>query len=266
MNIQNKTFVITGAAGGIGAALTRQILAKGGNVAAIDLNKDSLEALASAAGETAQRLSLHDVDITNKAAVEMLPRAVVEAHGSIDAIINNAGIIQPFVTIADLDYDTIERVMNVNFYGSLFMTKTFLPHLLQRPEGYIITVSSMGGFLPVPGQSVYGASKAAVKLLSEGLYAELQDTNVHVSTVFPGATNTDITKNSQVAAPTAQQSANTPTMLSSDAAATIILRGIKKTTPLIYTGNDSRMMQRIYRLSPIRATKLIASKMQDLLK
>jgi short-subunit dehydrogenase len=76
--------------------------------------------------------------------------------------------------VNELGYEAIERVMNVNFYGTLYMTKTFLPHLLTRPEAHVVNVSSMGGFLPVPGQVIYGASKAAVKLLTEGLHSELQ--------------------------------------------------------------------------------------------
>jgi short-subunit dehydrogenase len=95
-----------------------------------------------------------------------------------------------------LPYDAIERVLNVNLYGVIYMTKAFLPHLLTRPEAHIVNVSSMGGFFPVPGQSLYGASKAAVKLLTEGLYSELIDTNVRVTAVFPGAIATNISQNS----------------------------------------------------------------------
>ena len=82
------------------------------------------------------------------------------------------------MTVEDLDYATIERVLNVNLMGTIYLVKAFLPHLKARPEAHIANVSSMGGFLPVPGQVMYGASKAAVKLLTEGLYAELLDTNV----------------------------------------------------------------------------------------
>jgi short-subunit dehydrogenase len=78
------------------------------------------------------------------------------------------------------------------------MTKTFLPHLLKRSEGIIVNVSSMGGFLPVPGQTIYGSSKAAVKLFTEGLNSELTGTNVHVMGVFPGAIGTNIAANSGV--------------------------------------------------------------------
>jgi len=78
------------------------------------------------------------------------------------------------------------------------MTKALLPYLLKRLEGHIVNISSMGGFLPVPGQTIYGASKAAMKLLTEGLLAELLDTNVHVSVVFPGAIGTNFSVNSGI--------------------------------------------------------------------
>jgi short-subunit dehydrogenase len=102
------------------------------------------------------------------------------------------------VKIKDLDYAAIERVFAVNWWGTLYVTKTFLPLLLARSEGHIVNVSSMGGLLPVPGQTIYGALKAAVKLFTEGLHSECAGTNVHVTVVFPGAVATNITANSGV--------------------------------------------------------------------
>jgi short-subunit dehydrogenase len=157
--------------------------------------------------------------------------------------------------------------MNVNFYGTVFMTKAFLPYLLKRPEGYIANVSSMGGFLPVPGQGVYGSSKAAVKLFTESLYAELLHTNVHVSIIFPGATKTDITQNSGVAVPKmSENSEQKIPMLSPTKAAQIIVKGIEKNRARIFVGNDSKLMNILYKINPVFATKFIAKQMQDLLK
>ena len=130
------------------------------------------------------------MDITDRGAVQRLPGEVVDVHGAVDGLINNAGIIQPFVPVAELDDATIERVLDVNLIGTLHMVRAFLPDLLSRPEAHLANVSSMGGFFPFPGQTMYGASKAAVRLLTEGLYAELLDTNVQVSVIFPGAVKT----------------------------------------------------------------------------
>ena len=119
-------------------------------------------------------------------------------HGQVDGLLNVAGIIQRFVKLQELEFDEIERVMNVNFWGVVNMTKAFLPELLARPTAAVLTVSSMGGFLPVPGQAAYGASKAAVKLFTEALYAETRGTNLSVTVVFPGGVGTNITANSGV--------------------------------------------------------------------
>ena len=172
MKVQGKVIVVTGAGGGIGGALVRSLLERGAHVAAVDLKQESLDALKMSIGEKADSLSVHALSISDQPTVEALPAQVIQAHGQVDGLINCAGIIQPFVKVNDLDYAAIERVMNVNFYGTLYMTKAFLPELLKRPTAHLVNVSSMGGFLPVPGQSVYGASKAAVKLLTEGLYAD----------------------------------------------------------------------------------------------
>ncbi len=157
--------------------------------------------------------------------------------------------------------------MNVNFYGALHMTKAFLPHLLKRPEAHIVNVSSMGGFLPVPGQSIYGASKAAVKLMTEGLASELADTNMHATVVFPGATNTNITKNSGVKSPVAQSGAAAKQYktLAPEKAAQIIIRGMIKNKSRVFVGRDSKMMNLLYRMSPNLATRLITKQMKSLL-
>lgn len=269
MQVQDKVFVVTGAGGGIGGALVSTLLGRGAKVATVDLKDASLQNLKQSLGDKAKDISTHPLDIADRKSVAALPAAVMKAHGRVDALINCAGIVQPFVKVNDLDYGVIERVMNVNFYGTLYMTKAFLPHLLERPEAYIANVSSMGGFLPVPGQSVYGASKAAVKLLTEGLYAELLQTNVRVSIIFPGATNTDITKNSGVKAPSSANSEaakQSIQMLSPGEVAEIIVSGIEKNKPQIFTGKDSRLMNKLYRLNPVYATKFIAKKMRNLLE
>ena len=171
---------------------------------------------------------------------------------NIDGIINNAGIIQPFVKINELGYDAIERVMNVNFYGTVYITKTFLPHLLTRPDAHIVNVSSMGGFLPVPGQTIYGASKAAVKLLTEGLHSELSNTKVKVTVVFPGAVNTNITKNSGLNTPAQSSTQQQKSMktLSAAKAAQIIIDGMEKNNYRVLVGSDAKFMDTIYRFNP----------------
>jgi len=268
VNVQNKVWVITGGASGMGRELVLNLLSRGARVAAVDVNEEALKETSELAGERRNNLSTHVVDITDRDAVARLPEQVVAEHGAVDGLINNAGIIQPFVRVNHLEFDAIERVMNVNFYGTLYMTKAFLPHLLERPEAHIVNVSSMGGFLPVPGQSVYGASKAAVKLLTEGLHTELLETNVNVTLVLPGAIGTDIAANSGVnvtAAPESSEEGSMMEPLAPDRAAQVIVDGIERNRYRVLVGSDSRLMNLLYRLSPKLAATFIFRQMKALL-
>jgi short-subunit dehydrogenase len=218
------------------------------------------------AGEKGSLVSSHVLDITDKNAVFALPEEVIAKHGAVDGLINNAGIIQPFVRINDLQFDAIERVLNINLYVLIYMTKAFLPHLLKRPTAHIINASSMGGYLPVPGQSIYGASKAAVKLLTEGLNSELLDSNVRVSVVFPGAIETNIAVNScvSIASPEDAESSSisaTP----ADKAAEIIVAGIEKDSYHIMVGSDAKLLNFLVRVNPKGAAKFIYKQMASLL-
>ena len=268
MKVQNKVIVITGGGNGMGREVVLNLLSKGASVAAVDISESSLHETVEFAGNKKDKLSTHVVNITDREAVDALPEQVISRHGIVDGLINNAGIIQPFVRIKDLDYAAIERVMNVNFYGTLYMTKAFLPHLLKRPEAHIANVSSMGGFLPVPGQTLYGASKAAVKLFTEGLRSELLDTNVRVTVIFPGAVGTNIAANSgvginQSAETNAQRMSIKP--LAPSKAAEIIVDGIERDRYRVFVGSDAAFMDLISRLSPERAANYIFKQMKSLL-
>lgn len=268
MKVQNKTVVVTGGGNGMGRELVLLLLSRGASVAAIDINEATLKETVDLAGNHKDKLSTYVVNITNKETVEALPAQIIARHGAVDGLINNAGIIQPFVKLKELGYDAIERVMNVNFYGTLYMTKAFLPHLLARPEAHIANVSSMGGFLPVPGQTVYGASKAAVKLLTEGLRSELLNTNVKVTVIFPGAIGTNIAANSgamstlQVDQSKGESSFK---MLAPSKAAEIILNGIEQDKYRVLVGQDASFMDFLYRFNPQYAAEFIFKQMKALL-
>ncbi len=262
MKIQGKVFVVTGGGSGMGRELTIQLVQKGAKVAIADIHDAQMQETAELAGK--ENVSTHILNVADRTAVAQLPEAVIAHHGSVDGIINNAGIIQPFVDVSDLDYDTIERVMNVNFYGVVYMTKTFLPYLLKRPEAYIANVSSMGGFIPFPGQTIYSASKAAVKIFTEGLYSELMNTNVGVTVIHPGAVNTNITSNSGVQMDTSDADSSSYKMLPANKAAAIMVEAIEKNQYRVMVGSDARMLDIFYRLSPKRAVNMIVKKMSGI--
>ena len=266
MLVNGKTIVVTGAAGGVGRQLVFQLLEKGATVAAVDISQERLDETAKIANS--KQLTTHVCDLSKREAVEALFQEVVKQHKTVDGIINNAGIIQPFVKVNDLTYKQIDLVMNVNFFGTLYMCKTFLPHLLERPEAHILNVDSMGGFFPVPGQSIYGASKAAMKLLTEGLAAELIPTNVHVTIAFPGAIETDIAKNSNVDMGGAEEQKDQPSMkmLSATKAAEILIKSMEKNKFQVFVGKDSKMMNIIYKMNPKAAPKMMYKALKDRLE
>jgi NAD(P)-dependent dehydrogenase (short-subunit alcohol dehydrogenase family) len=264
MKIAGNVFVVTGAGNGIGREVAKEILRQGGKVAGLDIRRSALEET-SALAHGGDRFVAFEVDITDREAVEAFPPLVMEALGRIDGLVHVAGIIQRFVTIDELSIEDIERVMNVNFWGTVYLDKALLPYLKNRPEACLIAVSSMGGLVPVPGQGAYGASKAAVKLLTETLYAELQDTNVAVTTVFPGGVATNITENSGVAMPKLVAGAKQPKTTAPDVAGRMIVDAIEQGTPRVLIGSDVKAIDRISRISPMRAITMIANQMKSLL-
>jgi NAD(P)-dependent dehydrogenase (short-subunit alcohol dehydrogenase family) len=268
MKVEGKVWVVTGGGSGMGRELVLELLRRGARVAAVDVRADTLQQTVdlAAAGD---RLSAHCADITDRDATSNLVEDVVAVHGGVDGLINNAGIIQPFVPVVQMQDRDIDRVLDVNLVGTIRMVRAFLPALLERPEAHLVNVSSMGGFFPFPGQTMYGASKAAVKLLTEGLYAELLDTQVSVSVVMPGAVATNITENSGVVMPggaAAAESSAAARSTPADAAARSILDGVERDRLHIYVGRDAQLMSLAIRIAPRRAIELVQKQMKKLIE
>ncbi|MBN2556511.1 MAG: SDR family NAD(P)-dependent oxidoreductase [Anaerolineales bacterium] len=244
----------------MGRELAIQLIRKGARVAAADINPDTLAETSLLVGSDA--LSTHVVNISDRARVEAFPEEVIGIHGAVDVLINNAGIVQPFLTINALTIEQIERVFSVNWSGVLYMTKAFLPHLKKRPEAHLLNVSSMGGFVPVPGQVAYGASKAAVKLFTEGLMSEYAGTNLGVTIAFPGSVATNITQNApditkedlERLAATASEGDPPPTISAAFAAGEMI-KAIEQGKQRIYIGKDSQTINLYSRLFPAGAAE-----------
>jgi NAD(P)-dependent dehydrogenase (short-subunit alcohol dehydrogenase family) len=258
MKLKDKVVLVTGAGSGMGRELTFELLRRGARVIAVDMHAESVAETADLGGTGVSAVTL---DVRDRAAVAALPAQV----GPIDCLINNAGIIQPFVQVNELSMEAAEKVMDVNFYGPLTLIKAFLPGLLIRPEAHILNVSSMGAYAPVPGQSIYGASKAAVKLMTEGLRSELRETKVGVTIVFPGAIATNITTNSGIAMPEVSADAAAFKQTSAKVAAVKMVDAIEKNKPRITIGKDATMMDRLSRLNPVFAANLIYKQMKSLL-
>jgi NAD(P)-dependent dehydrogenase (short-subunit alcohol dehydrogenase family) len=271
MNVNQKVIVVTGAGNGMGRETTLELARRGAKIAAVDINQKSLDDTVALAGLQGTQISTHVVDVTNLEQVAALPQAVIALHGAVDGLINVAGIIHKFRKVNDLSYDEIHRVMNVNFFGTVHMVKEFLPLLIKRSQAQILNISSMGGYLPVPGQTIYCASKAAIKLFSEGLRAELSGTNVGVNVLFPGAIATNISVNSgastqaEVDAMT-KQSGMTIKTTPADVAGKLIVGAFEGNPFHAFAGSDAKLMYWWGRFLPEGAATMIQKQMASLLK
>lgn len=180
-----KHVLVTGASTGIGLSAARLIVANGGTVTIIARGADKLAAAAATLGDRAHVLAL---DVTDAAAVRARVGAHIEAH-PVDMLINNAGAARPgrFVELEDQHF---HDMMNLNYFGTVHMCRTVVPHLIARKSGHILNVASMLGVLGIYGYSAYAASKFAVVGFSQCLRAELWPHGIKVSVCLPPNTDT----------------------------------------------------------------------------
>lgn len=265
MKLANKVVVVTGGGSGLGRELVRQLVDRGARVAAVDISAEGLQ-------ETIATLEPRHAasfvgSVADREFMQALPLQVIERFGSVDGLINNAGLIHPFQRFHELEWSAIDRVLDVNLKGTMHSMHAFLPHLLSRPEAHVLNVASIGGVVVVPGQTVYSASKAALKLLTEGIHFELLDTNVRVSLALPGAMATNIVGNSGIPIPTSAFSEKIQKFkgLSAVKAATRVLDGMEANAYHIYVGPDAKLMGALHRFSPRGTANLVAKQLRALL-
>jgi NADP-dependent 3-hydroxy acid dehydrogenase YdfG len=190
-NIEGKIVVITGASSGLGEATARFLSAEGASVVLGARRADRIRSLADElTGRGAKALAL-TTDVTHRDQVKRLVDAAVEAHGRIDVMINNAGLM-PQSLLERLKIDEWDRMIDVNIKGVLYGIAAALPHMKQQKAGHIINVSSVAGHKVGPGSAVYAATKYAVRALSEGLRQEVKPYNIRTTVISPGAVATEL--------------------------------------------------------------------------
>ncbi|MGV9661915.1 SDR family NAD(P)-dependent oxidoreductase [Nocardia niigatensis] len=263
MHLDGKVIAVTGAGNGIGRQTALTLLARGARVALIDLKEDWLQETRTLAGDGGSRVSLHMADVTDIGAVNTLPAAIVGEHGQVDGLVNVAGVIHRFAPVAELERGEIEKVVQVNWWGTVNMCLAFLPELRCRPQAGLVNVSSLSGLVPFAGQTIYSATKGAVKQFSEGLHQELMDTNVTVTTVFPGNISTNLSGNSGVTMidPGGRKVRST----SPERTAELIVAGMEKGRFRVLVGRDANVLDRLVRLAPRWTTDMIAKRMKSVL-
>jgi short-subunit dehydrogenase len=196
-----KVCLVTGAAGGIGAALALALARRRCALALLDKDADGLARIAAlAAGAGAADVSTWVVDLSDGGDRTDLAQRVVSRHGGVDLLVNNAGValVGEFAEIGMPDFDW---VLEVNLHAVVRLTKAFLPSLLHRPGSHIVVVSSLFGLIAPAGQVAYATSKFAVRGFGEALRHELAGRDVGVTVVHPGGVRTNIAANARIGPP-----------------------------------------------------------------
>lgn len=264
---KDSIVVITGVASGIGRALAIRLARepiKG--IAVADVNETGLAETVELIGSDGPDISSHLVDVADKAAMIAFADEVLARHGRVTHVINNAGVALGGdvheVSIGDIDW-----LMGVNFWGVVYGTKIFLPHLMNEDSAHIVNFSSLFGLIAPPGQAAYCASKFAVRGFTESLRHELEGTNVAVSVVHPGGVRTDIANSARIGEYSTQTKEEIEARrakankdldrTSPEKAADIVVRGIKARKSRIVIGPDARILGAIVRLFPKRYFSVI---------
>lgn len=191
--LEGQTAVITGGASGIGKSIVQRFLEAGANCLAADLNQEALEALKEEFAEFDGKLDTVKVDVSNRADVEAMVDRAVDTFGKMDIIVNNAGIMDNLLPIAEMDDDIWERLMKVNLNSVMYGTRKAVRYFLENEiGGIIINTASLSGLCAGRGGCAYTASKFAVVGLTKNVAFMYGDTGIRCNAICPGNTQTNI--------------------------------------------------------------------------
>ena len=272
-DFMSKVAVITGAGSGMGRYLAVLLAKSGCDVVICDVNEETLAGTASMLKNYNVAVSRHLLDVGDEASIKALPEKVIEQHGKVDLVFNNAGITidSDFANMPEPDWD---KVMDVNLHGVINMTRAFLPHLKKRPEAAVVNTSSIFGMIAVPRQSVYHATKFAVRGFTESLVKEMKGTSVQIHCVHPGHIGTNILTAAKVnpskdgseqpnllgradATHEEQGQAFRENGMHASRAADVILNGVRKRRSRIFIGMDAKLIDLAQRFTPMHYDKLL---------
>tara|TARA_B100001964_G_C14260972_1_gene615502 strand:+ start:4980 stop:5825 length:846 start_codon:yes stop_codon:yes gene_type:complete len=272
-SFEDKVAAITGAGSGMGRALAEALASRHCHVAISDIDPQAL-------AETHERInsiqkanvSSHELDVADRQQVEQFASDVVNEHGKVNMVFNNAGV-SVTDTAENMPYEDFEWLMNINFWGVIYGCKSFLPHFHEVEEAHIINTSSIFGIVAVPSQSAYNASKFAVRGYSYAMRQELLDSHIGVSCVQPGGIKTNIIKSSRYT--TADNTAATKEEfisrfnefagLTSEQAAEQIRRGVLANKARILVGRDAKTAAIVERIAPTGYQTLLSKLVNSLL-
>lgn len=262
--IEGRVALVTGAASGIGAALSVALAERGCALALVDRDAVGLAETEKAARDAGARtVSVHACDLADAQAICALPALIAENHGGLHLLVNNAGVALGG-RFEEVALDDVAWLMDVNLHAVMRMTHAFLPMLSAQDEAHIANVSSIYGIIAPAGQASYSASKFAVRGFTEALRHEYEGTPLGVTLVHPGGVATAIARNARPprGADSAQVAEGVAMherllTLSPAEAARQIVQAIERRAPRVVIGADARRAVAIQRLMPVRYWTLV---------
>jgi NAD(P)-dependent dehydrogenase (short-subunit alcohol dehydrogenase family) len=264
MTLHDRTAVITGAGSGIGRAIAQSLARRGCHLALADISEPGLAETVQLIDGPKIRVSSHKLDVADRAAVAILPQAVVAEHGRVDLLFNNAGVALAgtFEQISEADFDWL---LEINYGALVRLTRAFLPHLKASDDARIVNMSSVFGLISPPGQTAYAASKFAVRGFSNALRFELAGSTVGVTVVHPGGVATKIAENARRPAGTTnaevaeqlERARRLLTMPPAEAGETIA-GAVERRAARVVVGRDAKMMALMERLAPVSYWAILA--------
>jgi len=267
-NISQRVAAITGAGSGIGRGLALALGKRGGRLALSDIDEAGLAQTAQLVQAQGGTCECTKVDVANREQVHAWADATMAKFGAVNLVFNNAGVAQGG-TVEGNTYAEYEWVMNINFWGVVYGTKAFLPHLKATGTGHIVNISSVFGLFSQPTQSAYNASKFAVRGFTESLRLELDimKCGVSASSVHPGGIKTSIAKRARMNASAGEILGVTPEQAQAaiesrfrttpEQAAETILRGVQRDARRVLIGVDAWGFDSMARLVPAGYQRLM---------
>lgn len=267
----NAVVIVTGAASGIGRELALQAAARGAVVVATDINFAGLSEMRETAWQQGAAMVIHELDVADREAVFLFARTVIpRIAGHKLILINNAGIGLFSGSFHHTALEDFEALLQINLWGTIYMTKAFYPYLLERNEGHIVNLSSVFGLGGVANQSAYCTSKFAVRGFTETLRMELQGTGVSTTSVHPGGIKTNIVRAALPRGPVATEAMHRKSIASferaarttPEEAAKLILNAVEKKKQRLVIGSDGKAMDLMTRLFPVSYTSILKKEME----
>ena len=253
MNNHYNLALITGGSSGIGLALAKELAQEGVSVCLLARDEEKLayakqDVKKSAKNCQNQLIDTLSCDVTDYDALAAMLDAWIGDHKIPDLVINSAGITYPGY-FQDLDVEIFHRLMNVNYFGTLHILKYIIPKMISQGKGTVVNISSQAGFVGVYGYSGYGASKYAVRGLSDVLRAEMKPLGIQVSIIFPPDTQTpQLEFEEPLKPPETKAIAGSAKVLSADHVAMEILKGVRKGKYVIIPGLEGKLFYRLINL------------------